>query len=240
MDPIYDTTSPAGEGQDLSDATKVWTSLAMSECRMELLTRLVQLNIGLKEVQDISECLNIQYRSEHLKSNSDKEAVKVVRNLMELKLRDEKFYHGEQMRLRNIARREIFKEYGKNTRKSRTIVKSLRTNAMREKNIARKKYEKKLSFLIKKYSKNTDLDDEVIVKGLEKYSNAKIFSRLKYEKIERDEITVAIVGDLEISDAEREALTLHPKFGIMVSLEEETDFELDLELGFSKLRYKIS
>ena len=144
------------------------------------------------------------------------------------------------MRLRNIARREIFKEYGKNTRKSRTIVKSLRTNAMREKNIARKKYEKKLSFLIKKYEKNTDLDDEIIVKGLEKYSNAKIFSRLKYEKIERDEITVAIVGDLEISDAEREALTLHPKFGIMVSLEEETDFELDLELGFSKLRYKIS
>ena len=83
-----------------------------------------------------------------------------------------------------------------------------------------------------------DDDLENPPKGLEKYKNAKIFSRLKYKKYEKEDPAVCIVGDMSISDEERQALSLPPKFGLMARLL-PTDFENDIEIGLAKLRYQL-
>ena len=70
---------------------------------------------------------------------------------MRIKIRDEKAFYREKMRQRNVMRRKIMDEYGENTRKTRTIIKCLRNEAMRQKTVMRQKYEKKLEFLRQKY-----------------------------------------------------------------------------------------
>ena len=43
-------TLPDGEGIDLSIAEKVWVQVTASECRQKLLSDLISLNIGLRDV----------------------------------------------------------------------------------------------------------------------------------------------------------------------------------------------
>ena len=85
-------------------------------------------------------------------------------------------------------------------------------------------------FLRQKYKGETDDDMNEPPKGLEHYKNAEIFSRLKYEKYKKDDPAVCIVGDMRISEKERKALSLPPKFGPMARLL-ITDFENDIEIG---------
>ena len=235
----FNHTSKNEEGPDLSCAGKVWTLVAHSECRMELLSRLVSKNLGLKEVQDIAESLEIQFRSENLKNNSEKAEKKIVSDIMRLKLRDEKAFHGETVMKRNMIRRQIYAQYGKNSRRSRTILKNLRNEATKEKTIMNKIYEKKLEFLRDKYETDDETKLDEVPDDLKEYSDAMIFTKEKFEKIELDVMEVAVVGEVELSDAERQVLSLHPKFGIMERLE-VTDYELDLILGFAKLLYQLS
>ena len=127
------------------------------------------------------------------------------------------------------------KSMGENTRRTKTFIKYLRNEAMRVKNEAREKYEKKLRFLKTKYG-GESMDDrmEKPPKGLEIYGEAKIFSRHEYDDLRRQDQAVVIVGDMEISENEKQALRLPPKYGLMARLM-ETDFENDIELGLAKL-----
>ena len=232
------TTSPEGEGQGSSCAVKIWTKLALSEARMEFLSRLVSFDLGLREIHEMTESLTSKFRSEKSKENGDKEGVKLGREMMRMKMRDEKAFHGEMMRVRNVMRRKIVCENGENTRRTRSIIKSLRNEAMRQKTTMRMKYDKKLKFLRRKYKGEKDDDLEDPPKGLEQYKNAKIFSRLKYQIYEKDDPAVCVIGDMVISDEERQVLSLPPKFGLMARLI-DTDFENDIEIGLAKLRYQL-
>ena len=128
----YDrTTSPEGEGQESSYAVKIWTKIALSEARLEFLDRLVSFDLGLREIQEMTESLTSKFRSDKSKENGDKEGVKLGREMMRMKMRDEKAYHGEMMRVRNVMRKKIVCENGENTRRTRSIIKSLRNEAMR-------------------------------------------------------------------------------------------------------------
>ena len=49
-----------------------------------------------------------------------------------MKLRDEKAFHGEKMKERNEMRKKIVYENGENRRRTRTIIMSLRNEAMRQ------------------------------------------------------------------------------------------------------------
>ena len=234
----YNNTSQRGEGIDLSCAEKVWITIAQSECRIDLLVKLISLKIGLKELEEYSESLNIKLRSNKLKSNSEKDMVNIILEGMRLKLRDEKLFHGEKLHEKNKIRRELNKTFGENTRRTRTIVKNLRLSTAKEKLKMKKKYEKKVEFLEKKYRREEEGESEEVPKDLENYKDAKVFSRKTFEEIEKNEISVAILGDIEVSDQVRQLLKLHPKFSIMQRLD-ETDYETDLELAFAKLRYQL-
>ena len=179
-------TSLKGGGQDESRAAKVWTTIALSEARIEFLNRLVCFRLGIREVEELTEKLTDKFRSEKFKKNKGRECVKLGREFMRLKLQDEKAFHGEKMVERNRMMEGIMKSMGENTRRTKTFIKYLRNEAMRVKSEAREKYEKKLRFLKTKYG-GESMDDrmEKPPKGLEIYGEAKIFSRHKYDESRR-------------------------------------------------------
>ena len=56
-----DSTSPS-EGMDKSLASDVWEKVATCECRIELIQKLMEEDLGLHEVEDIMESLNFKIR----------------------------------------------------------------------------------------------------------------------------------------------------------------------------------
>ena len=235
----YDYTTPLmGGGQELSSAVRVWTTVALCEARIEFMNRLVSFSLGLRDVQELTENMTSKFRSAKFKKIGDKESVRLGKEYMMLKLRDEKAFHAEKLRDKNEMRRKLVRKTGENTRKTRTLIDGLRNEAMREKTRMREKYDKKLRFLQAKYGGENDDEMEKTPDGLEKYKNAKIFSRLRYEKLERQEQSVCVVGDLAISDEEKLALSLPPKYGLMARLM-DIDFDTDIEIGLAKLRYQL-
>ena len=84
------STSGDPEGPDLSLMEYTWIKVAESECRVQLLSKLLELNIGVNEVEDYNEALNLKLRSKTFTDkNSSKNKRGVVMEAMSLKLRDE-------------------------------------------------------------------------------------------------------------------------------------------------------
>ena len=146
-------------GKDLGSVRNIWVKYAASEERLELLRKLVKLNIGFVEVQDYCIDLKLKFKSASLDSNSDSDKG-VIREAMKLKLLDEGKYNEELLTDKNSLRREIHQAFGQHSHKSRSVIKYLRGEAVREKVTYKEKYQEKLEHLIEKYGKkeNEELD----------------------------------------------------------------------------------
>ena len=70
-----------------------------------MLSTLTKLKIGLREVQDYSDSLQLKLKSDSFKSNSEQNIERVIMGAMSLKLRDEKCYCGELYGKRDAVRR---------------------------------------------------------------------------------------------------------------------------------------
>ena len=233
------TTSPTGEGLDLSYAEHIWTKVAQSECRIEMLSTLTKLKIGLREVQDYSDSLQLKLKSDSFKSNIEQNIERVIMGAMSLKLRDEKCYCGELYAKSDAVRREMRQSFGENTRQTRTIIKHLRNEAARERTYQRMRYCKKLDYLREKYANCAREKLDEVPEELREYEDAAVFNGEKFAKIEEDEVKIQIVGNVLLSENERKVLRLHPKFALMSDMsDEEMDFEM--ELCFAKIRYQLS
>ena len=145
------TTSPPGEGPDLSYAEQIWTKLAQSECRIDMLSKLTKLKIGLREVQEYSDALQLRIRSDNFKNKSEQNVEKLILDRMNFILRDEKCYCGELGVTRDRLRREMKVFLGENTRRTRTIITHLRSLASKEKIFHTARYSKKLNYLRERF-----------------------------------------------------------------------------------------
>ena len=230
-------TSPE-EGPIVSLAILTWVKLAESECRVKLLVKLVDLNLGFKEVEEYNLALNLKLKSKALKNKNGQDR-KVIKEAMNLKLRDEKKLSHELTLEKNRLRKEIERLFGENTRKTRRIVKRLRQEATKTRVERQQKYEKKLKHLRDKYIEDDEVKLSRIPPGLEEFKEAKIFSKEEFESIDIQEYEVKIVGDIDLPANQKKALKLHPKFAILQRLDED-EMEYDMELGFAKLRYELS
>ena len=109
-----------------------------------MLSNLTKLKIGLREVQDYSDALQLKIRSDNFKSKGERNVEKMILDQMNFKLRDEKCYCGELGATRDKLRREMRVLFGENTRRTRTIIKHLRGLACKEKIYHSARYRKKL------------------------------------------------------------------------------------------------
>ena len=107
------------EGPELSSAMeKTWRCLAASESRLHLMSELTKLKVGFAEVEEFYLDLSSKYRSKKFQETDNEiNNSKVVKDAMQLKLMDEKFYNDEIKSEQNKLRRILGDEVGKNTQR---------------------------------------------------------------------------------------------------------------------------
>ena len=104
-----DKTASDRAGPDLSLARTVWTKTAITQCRVELVRKLLSENLGFNEVEDYCTSLELKLQSEKLKTsrengNCDKT---IVREIMGRKLIDASNCHREALaELYGVQQRE--------------------------------------------------------------------------------------------------------------------------------------
>ena len=230
------------DGQDLSHAAGIWKKKAKSDCRLNLMTKLLDMGLGFNELEHFNEALHLQIRSETLRKrlrdgkNPEK---KVVREAMMFKTRDEQCKNREISTEMNETRRAIKAEYGENTRRVRGMMKMLIQVAQRERSEMTEKYRQKIKTLKAKHLVDKDEKINFVPPELTDYQDAEIFSRVKFDNIEKDDITIMKLGKTNVSREEELIIKKHPKFALLENLRIE-DLELDLELGFGKFRYTVN
>ena len=143
---------------------------------------------------------------------------------LKLKMKDEQRNREELMKRRNTMRREIEKQYGKNSRPFRRRMAILREEADKIRKEYKANYEKKLKHLRKKYNRGGEKQeaDRKTPEELKEYANMKIFNKGHFEeiKINKEEILV-ISKDIKLTEDEKAVLRLHNKFSIIQYLDEK-------------------
>merc|ERR1712105_197419 len=75
--------------------------------------------------------------------------------------------------------------------------------------------------------------------GVEQIETTSAFIEEKFNEIEKKKVEACTVGEVELNENEKKLLRMHPKFALRTNLDRE-QFELDIESGFTKLRWEIS
>ena len=73
-----------------------------------------------------------------------------------------------------------------------------------------------------------------VPKGLEDLIHLSIFDGDKFEKIEKVEYEVVVIGDIDLTKNDRSVLILHTKFSLIQPLPKDA-LDLEKELYFAKL-----
>ena len=167
----------------------------------------------MNEVEDYNASLNLKLRSK-FKNKGIYSNREVVRAAMKGKLKDAVQTANEVTRKRDEERRKIKKKHGPKTSTTRKILRTFREEAEEIKKKTIEDYKMKISHLRTKNEKLRREEKERVPEEMTDYKDAAAFNRLKYERIEVDEISVTVIGDITLSEEELAVLKLHPKFSI--------------------------
>ena len=135
------------EGTDRRVMSKTWSLVAATEERIQLMKRLIKLDLGVAEVEELGINIHSKFKSKNFKNRVEagemlsKEALKGV---MLLKLRDEKKHLEELQKTQKDMRRKIEDQLKKNSRPARGILKEFREASAATRRECRKKYDEKI------------------------------------------------------------------------------------------------
>ena len=209
------------EGTDRRVMNKTWSLVAATEERIQLMKRLIKLDLGVAEVEELGINIHSKFKSKNFKNRVEagemlsKEALKGV---MLLKLRDEKKHLEELQKTQKDMRRKIEDQLKKNSRPARGILKEFREASAATRRECRKKYDEKIEHLKRKYRERNK--DEKLPEDMEDLSELRVFNEDRYDEIEKEKYDIKIIGDVELNEKELQILKLHPKFAILPKLVE--------------------
>ena len=218
---------------------KLSSKLVKIEERGRLLGILIARGVGLREEEDFIRHEEGKLKCQKTNLMKRKEIVKL---LMIEKKKDNLKLENKTRKIRNLTLGTIEGKLGRNSKKCRELRSQVRVNCQFLRAKVRMKNDKKVMFLSKKYGvKNLTVDELERVDKL-KYGGAKIFSE-EYEFEEADEYEPCIVrlddeDDIEISEEEKDLLSLGPKFNVRNRLCEEV-FLCEVEECVIKLRWEM-
>ena len=172
------------EGMDISAMKRTWEDLAATEMRLQLMSELVKLNVGLADVEEFN--LNLKGNLKNLPSDkvSEMQNTKLVKATMDIKIQDENVTRTKLVRTRNISRTKLMRELGRNSKKYRTVIRGLRQAAWDKKASYKTIYEEKLIHLRGKYRETEQEIMDKIPTEMQEFITLSIFDREKYERIE--------------------------------------------------------
>ena len=206
------------------------------EERGRLIGNLIARGVGFKEEEEFFKHERSKFQCKTTQITKKKEIIKMV--MMDKQRDNQK--HGKKIRsLRNKTLVEIENTLGKNSRPCRELRKSVRSNVQHLRRKLRAKYDKKTTFLVKKYGMKYVAIDELEYEDRKMYEGAKIFDEECNMKNE-DEYEPCIVcmedEEVIISEEEKDLLALGPKFCVRNNLNEEI-FEGEVEECIIKYRW---
>ena len=226
-----------GEGNGERYITKAWDYLAKSQCLVELLRSLAGLELGLNEVEAFCEGLNMKFRSKAFKERGTLATRSVVAQIMKTKTADEVRKLDELYRERDRVRREIKSIFGPKTVTTRAIIKDLSISAQKVRADFRMKYDLKELHLKKKYEAR-QRPMACAPQDIGEYSKAKVYEKTDFDGIKEEEISISMVGKVDLNENETALLKLHPKFAVREDVDDE-EIDFQGELGYAKLRYQL-
>ena len=201
---------------DLRSAKDTWRKLAESEARLHLMVELGHLEVGFPDVENFCLDLEGKYRSKvtgELRDKGKKSPEwKIVKLCMNLKMIDERQVNSKLETEKYNMRQMLSDILGKNSKRTRNIVKKIRQEAAKSKATLMKKHEDKLKHLKNKFrtSEEEKLDrvpdslNDINIDGLS------IFSKTRYEAKPVTVYDADVLGDIVLSDIERMILRLPP------------------------------
>ena len=144
-----------------------------SEERGKLLRELIKSGIGVREIEEF--VMNEESKLRTKSKSNIKKGRDIVVELMKIKMRDNVREGNKLRKAKNKLRKKVEDRLGKNSRRCRWVMRSVRTNGeiLREKLM--KKNVKKFEFLKGKYVKKNNPIDELMSKDKKLYGNARIF-----------------------------------------------------------------
>ena len=171
-----------------------WRRQIESEERIKFFKQMVGLDLSLREIQHIGDDLNEKFRSDVMREK--RQANGVIREIMRLKLKDERKNQRELKRIKNSERESLEKEVSKSEFKR--IMSILNGESVKWRKMERRKYEKKKQHLklIRDEEENRRLETcpaEVI-----EYKNAIVFNKEIMIKMKKEEVKVETVGEVEL------------------------------------------
>ena len=239
------STSPSEdrvlEGLDISICGNKFKAKGRSDAKVRMMKKLVGIGIGFRDLEELNEDLNLRLTSETLKNRikdghyNQKKFVEIVMNTI---LLDETLVNKELEKLVELERRKIKEETGENSKMTRTKLRKLNMLAREERREKTKIYNNKIRNLQRKYKKDEEQKLDRVPEEIRDFEHARVFSRKGFEEIDGAEVQVIVVGEIELSEEEREVLQKHPKYAILEHLDIK-EIEVDIELGQSKWRYSM-
>ena len=234
-------TTAEDAGPDRGILRQTWRNVILAETQLELISRLVQLNLGLPDIEEFIQNQEGKLKSSKFQFNFKKQNAFKVKLLMKSKLADAQERYREAKKAKECKRHELYLKFGPKSRRCKNVLSKLNREMNELRANIRSKNKDKVAWLLSKYredSKNNDgftVPDDVI-----QYQNVKIFSP-DFQVPETDQKPeILVIGDLQppLDSDELAALTLHPKTAVNGTLKLE-DFKLEVGQCSTKLRWEI-
>ena len=187
--------------------SKTWQDLAATEMRLQLMSELVNYNVGLADVEEFNIDLRDNLKNLPSERATELQNSRLVKAAMSVKIYDEQVTRTKLTKTRNTTRTKLMKVLGKNTRRYRTVIKNLRKEARATKEEFRKNYDQKMEHLRYKYRETEEEKLDKVPKEIEEYITLSIFDRDKFANLEELSYEITCVGDVYLSEEEEK----HPQ-----------------------------
>ena len=234
----------ANAGPDKRILRKAWKDSALTVTQLELIQRLVELELGFADIEEFLRTQNGKFKSMkfQFQSKSNYKHSKQINILMRAKLADAEEKKREAKKVLNDCRNDLKVTLGENTRKYRNTIKHLRKEASKLMKEARAKNKTKIDWLLKKY-RSEDLNNNenfVVPDDIIQFKDVQIFNSEFVAPDEDCKPDIITIGDIQppLDEDELAALSLPPKTAVNGSLKLE-DFKVEIGMCSTKLRWQI-
>ena len=227
------------DGLEIGGMLKLWRECAVSEARIKLIADLKFKKLGFNEIEQFGLGLKYSIKSKELAEKKDKPIETVIQAAMKLKLRDEILHNQELKREKNCERRRLSRRYHQQSETYKRTMRYLKQEAEKERREQTKKYRNKADHLEKRYREREESEKTMgMPPGMEGMKHLSVFNEEEYEKIEKEEIRIHKIGEIELTKEEELILKRNPKFSIPARLEEDT-LSREMEKAYSLMRMEL-
>ena len=142
--------------QDKRILRKIWSNAITTQTKLELITRLCNLNLGFKGIEDFCNLQVGELQSKNFQEKFGRIRAKNIELIMKNKMHDAEEDVRKAMKEKERAKKELDQHYGINSRKCRNVVKKINKEMRTLLAAKREKNNKKVDWLLKKYRKEEE------------------------------------------------------------------------------------